>query len=283
MALQKAKQGGPARTAKARGPISEARRSPGSRAAQKRHAVAAELPVPAGPPGVLSSRSESSDVSELFEAAVEELRRVAPALNSYEMDRQEWLTTLLATAYVLSRTCQNHPQVLADLLARNKVKRRKDTPHHKLVIRAVLTAARTPTKKGTEHEWAQVLFGLECGGVEPSHEAVAAWLTTPVVIDGCRVVGFSRAEAAVSASKGSKEERAILRREHEAEAESEFAGIAATAAHSPLGTVVMPDDASVPSGFWLSLNNGAVVLADLGVDQKKLRAITLKHGGWNVS
>lgn len=244
---------------------------------QKRHTPDEKLAT-----FISCDRVEEGDVLDLerdvlYLNALNELRSIKDKLSLSAQEREGCLRSFLARAYALSMEGKRNPARQAELRLKSGIKFRSDTPHHKQTIRALQRKLGEPLPKGSEHEWAQVLWGLEEAGVGESEDAVVAFLTEPDDIDGKRVCGFARAHAALRASKHIKDERTNRLNKLKAERETTFYNVLASARDQPVGSITISEDVDLDEGPWISINEGGEALLKLKITVENMQSLVLRY------
>ncbi len=210
--------------------------------------------------------------------AVAELKRIEGDLSIVEAERQKKLSTFLACVYVASMIGKNDASFHHALVTDSGIPKRKNTPHHKKTLRAILKLAAVEVEKQTEHEYYLVIDGMDCANVPAQEEAVHEFLSGEEVIEEKRLSGFSRAKAARPKETRVRSVRTEAEKsQNVADQEVLYRSIIERVGQSRIGVIEAEQTEEVEDGVWLSVNRGSNMLLKLNVSVDDLRAIIVNH------
>lgn len=224
--------------------------------------------------------SQADRAKTIVEDAVAELKRIEGDLSFAEEERQKKLSVFLSRVYVASMLGKPDESLHRSLVAESGIRKQKNTPHHKLTLRAILKMADVKIEKQTEHEYYLVIDGLDCAGVPQQEEAVHDFLVASETVEGKTVSGFSRAKA-----HRSKKKLAIAADDQPKRQQKDTAHAAAyreiieRVKQKPIGIIDVEQPKEVEEDVWLSVNRGRDMLIKLKMSPGALQSLIVSHAG----
>lgn len=115
----------------------------------------------------------------LLKEAIREVRDLPRKTANIEEKRRQVSFVAIGKLHELRAAVATDTSLMEELERESRIPRRKNTPDHLYVVKAILRIAGGGLKAQTASDWSKVLRGVELAGIPANYAQVVEWLRTP--------------------------------------------------------------------------------------------------------